>query len=67
MVRIRVFLRLKMVEGVLILRNSSLKFKTVVDNAILLNCAVSSENISESIKIKTENGFYLKVNVCKFR
>ena len=56
-----------MVEGVLILRNSSLKLKTVVDNAILLNYAVSSENISESIKIKTENGFYLKVNVCKFR
>ena len=55
-----------MVEGVLILRNSSLKLKTVVDNAILLNYAVSSENISESIKIKTENGFYLKVNVCKF-
>ena len=25
------------------------------------------ENISESIKIKTENGFHLKVNVCKFR
>jgi hypothetical protein len=33
----------------------------------LLNCAVSSEDISESIKIKTENGFHLKVNVCKFR
>ena len=56
-----------MVEGVLILRNSSLKLKMVVDNAILLNYAVSSENISESIKIKTENGFYLKRNVCKFR
>ena len=54
-------------EGVLILRNISLKLKMVVDNAILLNCAVSSENISESIKIKTENGFHLKVNVCKFR
>ena len=54
-------------EGVLILRNSSLKLKTVVDNAILLNYAVSSENISESIKIKREFGFYLKVNVCKFR
>ncbi|MBQ8755407.1 MAG: hypothetical protein IJZ19_10280, partial [Lentisphaeria bacterium] len=34
------------VEGVLILWNSSLKLKTVVDNAILLNYAVSSENIS---------------------
>jgi hypothetical protein len=56
-----------MMEGVLILRNSSLKLKTVVDNANLLNYAVSSENISESIKIKTENGFHLKVNVCKFR
>ena len=54
-------------EGVLILQNSSLKLKTVVDNAILLNYAVSSENISERIKIQTENGFYLKVNVCKFR
>ena len=54
-------------EGVLIFRNSSLKLKTVVGNAILLNYAVSSENISESIKIKTENGFHLKVNVCKFR
>ena len=50
----------KKLEGVLILRNSSLKLKTVADNAILLNYAVSSENISESIKIKTENGFYLK-------
>ena len=56
-----------LVEGVLILRNISLKFKTVVDNAILLNYAVSSENISESIKIKREFGFLLKVNVCKFR
>ena len=55
-----------MVEVVLILRNSSLKLKMVADNAILLNYAVSSENISEGIKIKTENGFYLKVNVCKF-
>jgi hypothetical protein len=54
-------------EGVLILRNSSLKLKTVVDNASLQNYAVSSENISKSIKIKTENGFYLKQNVCKFR
>ena len=55
------------VEGVLILRNSSLKPKMVVDNANLLNYAVSSENISERIKIQTENGFYLKRNVCKFR
>ena len=36
----------KMLEGVLILRNSYLKLKTVVDNAILLNYAVSSGNIS---------------------
>ena len=56
-----------MVEVVLILRNTSLKLKTVAANAILQNYAVSSENISEIIKIKTENGFYLKVNVCKFR
>jgi len=27
----------------------------------------SAENISESIKIKTENSFHLKVIVCKFR
>jgi hypothetical protein len=52
---------------VLILQNSSLKLKTVVDNAILLDTVASPENISESIKIKTENSFYLKVNVCKFR
>ena len=50
----------KILEGVLILRNSSLKHKTVVDNAILLNCAVSPENISKSIKIQTENDFRLK-------
>ena len=56
-----------MVEGVLILRNSSRKLKMVVGNAILLNYAVPSENISERIKIKTENNFYLKVNVCIFR
>ena len=56
-----------MVEGVLILRNSSLKLKMVVDNAILQNHAVSSENISESINFKTENSFYLKVNVGIFR
>ena len=35
-----------MPEGVLILRNSSLKFNTVAGNAILLNYAVSPENIS---------------------
>ena len=52
---------------VLILRNTSLKLKMVVDNAILQNYAVSSENISWRIKIKTENGFHLKRNVCKFR
>ncbi len=57
----------QMLEGVLILRDSSLTYKTVAGNAILLNYAVSSENISENIKIKTENGFYLKVNVCKLR
>ena len=56
-----------LVDDVLILRNSSLKFKTVVDNAILQNNAVSSENISERIKNKTENGFHLKRNVCEFR
>ena len=55
-----------MLEGVLILQNSSRKLKMVADNAILLNYTGSSENISESIKIKTENSFHLKVNVCKF-
>ncbi len=59
--------KFNLVEGVLIHRNKSLKLKMVVDNAILLNYAVSSENISESIKIKTENGFHLKRNVCEFR
>jgi hypothetical protein len=54
-------------EVVLILRNGSLTLKTVVGNAILLNYAVSSGNISERIKIQTENGFHLKRNVCKFR
>jgi len=44
-------------EGVLILRNSSLKLKMVADNAILLNCAVSSENISESIKNENREQF----------
>ena len=53
-------------EGVLILRNSSLKLKTVADNAILQNRCISPENISERIKIQTENGFHLKRNVCKF-
>ena len=56
-----------MLEGVLILRNSSLKLKTVADNTILRNYAVPSENISKRIKTKTENGFYLKRNVCIFR
>jgi hypothetical protein len=54
-------------EGVLILRNKSLKLKTVVDNANLLNYAVSSENISERIKIQTENVLHLKANVGIFR
>ena len=55
------------VEGVFIPRNKSRKLKMVVDNAILLNDTVASENISESIKIKTENSFHLKRNVYKFR
>ena len=55
--------RTKHLEGALILRNSSLKLKLVVDNAILLNISYSSENIFDSIKIKTENGFYPKLNV----
>ena len=55
------------VEGVLILRNSSLKLKTDANNAILQSYAVSSENISKSINFKTENSFHLKRNVCKFR
>jgi hypothetical protein len=55
------------VEGVFIPRNKSRKLKMVVDNAILMNIAVSSENIYNSIKIQTENGFYLKVNVGIFR
>ena len=55
-----------MQESVFILRNSSLKQKTVADNAILLNYAISSANIFEGTQ-KTENGFYLNVNVCKFR
>ena len=38
--------KLFILEGVLILQNISLKFKMVADNAILLNYAVSSENIS---------------------
>ena len=56
-----------MVEGVLILRNISLKLKTVAGNAILLNRFTSSENISERIKIKTENSFHIKVIVGIFR
>ena len=53
----------EMTEGVLILQNSARKLKAVADNAILLNISYSSENISDSIKIKTENGFYPKLNV----
>ena len=60
-------LHLLYLEGVLILRNSSLKHKTVVNNAIVRDYTVPSENISERIKIKTENSFHLKINVCKFR
>ena len=55
------------VEGVLILQNKSLTLKTVVYNSILLNISYSSENISKSMNFKTENGFSLKRNVCKFR
>lgn len=51
---------LLLVEGVLILRNSSLKLKTVVNNAILLNYAVSPENISKRIKIKQRPAFTSK-------
>ena len=54
-------------EGVLILRNSSRKLKTVADYAILMNIWYSSENISKHIKIKTENSFHLKANVGIFR
>ena len=50
----------KSVEVVLILRNTSLMLKMATDNAILRNYAVSPENISERIKIQTENGFHLK-------
>ena len=39
-----------MPESVLIFRNSSLKLKTVADNA---------ENVSRCVKSKIENGFYL--------
>ena len=56
-----------MLEGVLIHRNKSLKLKMVVDNANLLNYAVSLENISKRIKIKIEFDFHLKRNVCIFR
>ena len=52
-----------MVEVRGILRKSSLKLKTVANNTILLNRFTSSENISKRIKFKTENLFYLKVNV----
>ena len=53
----------EMTEGVLILQNSARKLKAVADNAILLNISYSSENISDSIKIQPENGFYPKLNV----
>ena len=46
---------------------SFLKHKSVADNAILLNYAISSENISDCPKIQTENGFHLKQNVGIFR
>ena len=46
-----------MLEGVLILRNSSLNLKMVVDNAILRNYAVPSENIFKRIKIKQRTAF----------
>ena len=51
----------KFLEGVLILRNSSLKLKMVVDNTILQNRFTSSENISWRIKIQTEIG---RVKLC---
>ena len=54
------------VEGVLILRSKSLKYKIVVDNTILLKYCISSENISTRIKTKTENDFHFKQNVCVF-
>ena len=47
---ISVLERIQNVEGIFILQNSSLKLKSVADNAILLNYAVSSENISECKK-----------------
>ena len=56
-----------MVEVHGIFQNQSRKLKTVADDAILSAIAVSPENISESIKIKREFGFYLKQNVCIFR
>ena len=56
-----------MVVSIFIPQNKSRKLKTVADNAILRNIDISSENISESIKIKTENGFHLNVNVGFFR
>ena len=56
-----------MVGDVLDLQNKSRKLKLVADNAILLNISYSSENISERIKTKTENGFHLKANVGIFR
>jgi hypothetical protein len=55
-----------MVEGVSILRNSSLKLKSVALIVKELEPSTSSENISERIKIQIENGFHLKANVCIF-
>ena len=56
-----------MVEVHGIFQNKSRKLKLVADDAILSAIAVSPENISESIKIKREFGFYLKINVGIFR
>ena len=53
--------------GVLILRNISLKLKTVVDNAILLNRFTSSKNISDESKGMNRDDFEQKVNVGIFR
>ena len=46
-----------------ILQKPPLKLKSAAVNVILLNRFTSSENISEYIKIKTENLFQLKLNV----
>ena len=47
----------QMVEVHGILQNKSRKVKTVADYAILMNIGYSSENISNRVKFKTENGF----------